>query len=351
VAAVTTTPRRRRAGLLLAAVALLAVAWLATPRWSTPPLYDGIAFPDEPYRYVAPPPGAPATPPAGSAVADARFFNGTSQPTYGGSNEQGPQVQIVVDEADVTAPSGATVVHLRTEPAAPTNQPPDARIWGNVYRLTATSDTGPAQIHTSGNSTTAVILRAPVGPTPQPVMEYTDGTSWHRLPLTRVGNDIYSSPIAGVGDYALATLPGQPQPVPGTARPSSRGIDRWVLIPGIALLVLLAAIAAIRWTRTTSRCAADMIDTEALLTYARMVAATATTMNLPADQQAALQDMADQLRQAATAPTPDPQHLRHLADDILTTLRAATPTLASRTAITLSEQAIRNLRRLGSPPR
>jgi hypothetical protein len=178
-------------------------------------------------------------------------------------------------------------------------------------------------------------------------MEYTDdGRRWRRLPVTRVGNDIYSAPIAGVGDYALATLPGQPQPVPGTPRPGGSGIDRWVLIPGIALLVLVAAIAAIRWTRTTHRKAAtDLLDTTALLTYARMIAATAATMNLPADRQATLQATADQLLQAASTPTPDPQQLRRLADDVLATLRADTPTLASRTAITLGEQAIRNLRR------
>ena len=89
--------------------------------------------------------------------------------------------------------------------------------------------------------------------------------------------------------------------------------------------------------------ATGLIDTEALLTYARMVAATATTINLPPDQQASLQTTADQLIQAASAPTPDPRQLRCLADDLLTTLRTAAPALASRTAITLDKQAIRNL--------
>jgi hypothetical protein len=292
---------------------------------------------------------APATPPPGTAAGDANILNGTSQTAYAGSNEQGPQVQLIVDQGDITAPPGVTVVHLLASPAKPTTQPPDASIWGNVYRLTATSDTGPAQIHTGGNSTTAIILRAPVGPTPQPVMEYTDGTIWRRLPVTRVGNDIYSAPIAGVGDYALATLPGQPQPIPGTTRPAGGpGIDRWILIPGIALLVLLAVIAAIRWTRTSyRRAAADMIDTEALLTFSRMIAATAPTMNLPADRQATLVDTADQLLQAAGVSTPDPRRLRRLAGDLLATLRTATPTLASRTAISLGEKAVRGLRGRG----
>jgi hypothetical protein len=330
--------------MLLSAVALLAVAWLAAPLSSTPPLYDGVAFPDEPYRYVTPPPGAPATPPPGDAVGDSRIVDGKSQLALGGSNEQGPQVQFVVDDGEITAPPGTTVVHLRAEPVAATTQPSDARIWGNVYRLTATSDRGPAQIQSGSNSTTAIILRAPVGPTPQPVMEYTDGTTWRRLPITRVGNDIYSAPLVGTGDYAVATLPGQPQPLPGTtaATGGRSGIDRWVLIPGIALVVLIAAVALIRWTRTVSRrVAADMVDGDALIAYARMVAATAATMDLPADQRTDLQAWADQLLQAVAAPTPDPLQIRRLGEDLLAALRAARPTLASQAAIAKGEQALR----------
>jgi hypothetical protein len=344
VAAVTRTPPHRRTGLLLVALALLAIAWLANPSRSGPPLYDGVAFPDEPYRYVAAPPGAPATGPPGAAAADVRIVNGKSQLTFVGSNEQGPQVQFVVDEGEITAPPGATVVHLRAAPLAPSDQPPDATIWGNVYRLTATSDTGPAQIHPAPLTTTAIILRAPVGPTPQPVMEYTDGTGWRQLQLTSIGNDIYSAVIAGVGDYALATLPGQPQPVPGTGTTAGglAGIDLWILIPGIALAVLIAAIAAIRWTRSvTRRTAADMIDTEALLTFGRMVAATTTTMDLPAGQQADLQTRADQLCQAASAPVPDPLRAHRLAEDLLTTLRAAPPSLPGQAAVAKGEQVLR----------
>jgi hypothetical protein len=188
-----------------------------------------------------------------------------------------------------------------------------------------------------------IALRAPVGPTPEPVAEYFDGAAWHRLPITRVGNDFYTAPIAGVGDYALATLPGQTQPVPGVTPAANRsGLDRWVLIPGVALVVLIAAIAAIRWTRSTyRRAAADMMDTEALVTFSRVAATTAATMNLPADQQATVTSAVERLCEAAAATTPDPGQLRDLADELLAALRAASPTLASRTAIALGEKAVR----------
>jgi hypothetical protein len=175
-------------------------------------------------------------------------------------------------------------------------------------------------------------------------MEYTDGTGWRRLQLTTIGNDIYSAVIAGVGDYALATLPGQPQPVPGAARTTGglAGIDLWILIPAIALAVLVAAIAAIRWTRSMTRTvAADMIDTEALLAFGRMVAAAAVSTALPADQQADLRSRANQLCQAASPPEPDPLQAHRLAEDLLTTLRAAPPSLSSQAAVAKGEQALR----------
>ena len=45
---------------MLVAAALLGLGWLLTPR-TAPPLYDGVGFPDEPYRFVVAPAGAPKT--------------------------------------------------------------------------------------------------------------------------------------------------------------------------------------------------------------------------------------------------------------------------------------------------
>jgi hypothetical protein len=342
--------RHQHVRLLVVALGLLAVAWLRAPRWSSPPLYDGVAFPDEPYRYVTPPPNAPKTAAPGSAFGETKVLNGHSGVLFAGSNEQGPQVQLVINEGESTGPSGATVIRVRAEPIAATAQPSDGTIWGNVYRLTAASDTGPAQIHRATNSNTQIVLRAPVGPEPQPVMEYDDGTGWRRLQTTRVGNDVYSAAIPGVGDYALVTSPGQPQPVPGAAVSGSGGIgsggiDRWILIPGVALAILLAAMAAIRWWRSKAdEGTLTGVGTDALLSFAGLVAATGPTMELSDDQHAALLTQAGRLREAASAPAPDHEQLRHLAGELLQTLAAAKPNLASQTAITVGSKAIRNLR-------
>ena len=235
---------------LLVALALLAAGWLLTPAGPTPPLYDGVAYPDEPYRYVDPPHGAPTTKPPGEGTDTVSIVAGRSQAAFAGSSEQLPQVQVTIGAGLLTAPAGARLVHVLVQPHAPTSQPPDARIWGNVYRLTATSDHGPAQFRADTSGVSSIILRAPVGPKPKPVMEYNDGSRWRRLPIAATGNDLYTAPLAGPGEYAVATLPGQPQPVPGSLNGVAAALDRWILIPGIALALLIAAIITIRWTRT-----------------------------------------------------------------------------------------------------
>jgi hypothetical protein len=338
--------RRGRRGLLLVSVVLLVAAWLITPAQSTPPLYDGVAFPDEPYRYVVPPPGAPATKPPTSATDDAQIVAGMSQLADAISAEQGPQVQFLIAQGEIAAPPGSTVVHLRADPFAPADQPTGATIWGNVYRLTAMSDRGPAEILVHARSVTQILLRAPVGPTPEPVMEYRDGTGWRRLPLTRAGNDIYSAPIAGVGDYAVATLPGNPQPVAGSKAPASPGgLDWWILVPAVALLVLIAGIVAIRRRRTHSgRTTTASAEVEALLAWGRMVASSAASIDLPVAQQAELRSRADLLCEATAAASPDLVQAHRLAEDVLALLRTGRENLASQAVVSKGEHALRRRR-------
>jgi hypothetical protein len=83
-----------RRPLLLGAAALIA-AWVLVP--SGVPLYDGIGFPDEPYRYAQPPAGAKTTARPGDAVGTSAGRNGASTEDLDVmSGEQGPQVEIFV---------------------------------------------------------------------------------------------------------------------------------------------------------------------------------------------------------------------------------------------------------------
>jgi len=67
----------------LAGAVLVTVGWLASP--NAVPVYDGIAAPDEPYRYVSPPSGASKTAPPTSVSTDT--------PVAHGANAQGLSLQ------------------------------------------------------------------------------------------------------------------------------------------------------------------------------------------------------------------------------------------------------------------
>ena len=87
-------------------LAVIARRWLAVGAASTGvawlvagglPIYDGIGSPDEPYRYVAPPPGYRHTPAPTIASDKLPLKNGTNGNTYLASGEIGPQISIYVE--------------------------------------------------------------------------------------------------------------------------------------------------------------------------------------------------------------------------------------------------------------
>lgn len=195
--------RRRRVGVLVAGACAVVLAWLVAP--TGVPLYDGIGFPDEPYRYVDPPSGYQKTKPPTIADAQSPVANGTSTLLMlAASRENGPQVAVSLPSRSLAAPQ-ATRVTLTATPEAPDTQPSGARIDGNVYRVAWTADRGPVTT-TSRISVAYVLLRATTGKQPGPKMYHraSPDSPWSSISTTRVGRDIYQSPLAGAGDYALA---------------------------------------------------------------------------------------------------------------------------------------------------
>ena len=208
--------RSRRARLLAIAVTALALAWAFAPIGRTPPLYDGLGFPDQPYRFVQAPAGYQHTPAPSAASYDIAIKSGGSSTYDVASTELGPQVEVFVNQTSLELPAGSTVARIRATPIATTTQPSDGEVWGNVYRLTDDTDRGTGRIH-AGGQLDSIRLRAPTGPPPVPAIEFNDGSGWRRLSTTKIGNDIYSAPLAGVGDYAVIAPPGQ-------ARVSTRAV-------------------------------------------------------------------------------------------------------------------------------
>ena len=194
---------RQRVRLIAAALLALGLAWTLAPA-AGPPLYDGLGFPDEPYRFAAPPAGYQKTPAASAASYTVGYRPGAAEIYDVASDELGPQVEVIVRQQDLTLPAGSGQLSLRAAPAAVVKQPADGVVWGNVYRVSTTVRGAGVALRPDGH-TDQIRLRAPTGPPPTPAIEFYNGSSWRRLPTTRIGNDLYVAYLAGAGDYALVT--------------------------------------------------------------------------------------------------------------------------------------------------
>lgn len=299
-----------RPGRVALAAAALAAAWLLTP--AAVPLYDGVGFPDEPYRYVVPPTGYRTTPPptrafgsvpaakvaagtaAGSAATPtpgAGTGSGTGADTGAGttgahsastrdigvkSAEFGPQVELYVAKGALTGPAGARGYQISAIPVAPSpgaaggQVSPDVRIDGDVYRVQINCSSrppagpGPAPAgtncpativqHDAGGSLNVawIALRATSARRPPPVFLYRPAPSapWRILPTHRGGRDFYTAALLGEGDYAL-TFSAAPRSSGASHSTSARTVTVIVLVAVLAALTAL--IGGIRFARARQR--------------------------------------------------------------------------------------------------
>ena len=220
-----------------AAALLVSVGWLVTPQ--AVPVYDGVSAPDEPYRYVAPPAGARKTAPPTAGTASSPVSEGSNTDGMSvQSAEQGPQVSLFVPPKSLA--SKGTAVVVTTTPKAATDQPPGARIDGNVYAIAITDKSGPVTLIAAQAAIATLYLRATTSTQAGPTMEYrSTGTgSWKALHTTRGGQDVYVSSFVGVGDYALAF------PTSGKAGGSS--LLPFVLLGGFVLLIVVVVVVRLR---------------------------------------------------------------------------------------------------------
>jgi hypothetical protein len=225
----------RRAGILALTAGLIAAA-LLHGRMAAPPVYDGIAVPPEPYRWVSPPPNVAAgnkAPLAGEATLP--VLNG--QVAGGGVQTADSQVIMYFGPGAFKAPAGATGVKCTITPNPnPPAPPAGVEIRGNVYRVTCTGEPGGGPVTVV--SPYHLTLRFPPGAFKE--IQYNDGSGWRPLPtLIAPGGDPYASVNApGFGEYA-ATAPT------GAAGPSIfSDLGRYLEFYGIlAFVILFGAIA------------------------------------------------------------------------------------------------------------
>ncbi len=223
------TARRR----WLAGALLVGAGWLVTPQ--PVPVYDGIGTPDEPYRFVAAPPGAtqtavPTTAFAQTPVKKGRGTNGLSVTT----TEVGPQFSLFLPPMAM-ATTGESIA-VKAEPTAPTTQPQGAKIDGNVYALTLTS-TAPITL-TEKAALATLYLRATSAKQPPPAIIFRSEQAqpWKALKTSRGGQDFYVTAFPGPGEFAVAF-----------ADVAAKDDDTFPVLPVVlgGVLVLLVAVVLV----------------------------------------------------------------------------------------------------------
>jgi hypothetical protein len=198
---------RRRAWITLA-LSVLAVGAVTAIRPANPvPLYDGIGFPDEPYRWLEAPAGTAKTPPVTPATATVQVTSqGSTDSVRAFSAEQGPQIAFALRDGALAPPAGATSVHLLAQATPnPSAAPQDGALVSNVYRLTATAaPAGTVALHPG--SKIIVNLRSDKASNDTVLLETFSGGKWNQQATTRVGTDIYAGTLPAFGDFALVRV-------------------------------------------------------------------------------------------------------------------------------------------------
>lgn len=227
-------------------VVLLGVVWLTVP--GNVPLYDGVGFPDEPYRFV--PARDAATPAATTATVTLRMVDGINPGgLVANSAERGPQISVFAPPQAFQGPTSATEMVLVGQPIPLVPPAPSGERVSNVYALTFTADGLPAALRPQA-AAPAITLRASSVPTPSPVMYHrANATSeWKLLATRQVGQDNFSAMGPGAGEYVLAQGPRPP------AQKSS-GQTTLLLVIAAAVVVVMGALLLVR--RAGSRAGAD----------------------------------------------------------------------------------------------
>jgi hypothetical protein len=168
-----------------------------------PPVYDGIATPPEPYRWVSPPADVASSnqrPLSASAT-----FNLVNGQFPGGLFLTGDNQVVVTFGAGAVQPvAGSTSVVCGIEPILrPPPPPAGADIRGNVYQLACLGLPGSTGVSVPDHF--AVRLRYPPGPFDQ--IQVYDGQRWQALATTNDpgGNPWARASLRGFGDIAATT--------------------------------------------------------------------------------------------------------------------------------------------------
>jgi hypothetical protein len=246
----------RPARLVTAALLVLGIGWSIAPHTALP-LYDGIGFPDEPYRFVQRPAGAPETKAPTVATGSATVSGGGVGTLVAASAESAPQINLYVPKGKLTVPPGTSDVSITGTPSQPPTTSRGQYLWSNVYDVTA-SPAGTGFKSTEEQAT--ITLRAASAQRPQPSISYLENGRWHLLPTYAQGQDIYIAELNRFGRFAvIGKNPLLVSQLPTTSKGGTGG-SAIGLIVGIGagvVVVVLFVLGRLRRARSRAGDAGD----------------------------------------------------------------------------------------------
>jgi hypothetical protein len=242
---------------VLAGLVVLALGWLVAPRWA-PPVYDGVGFPDEPYRFVVPPAGAPTTKAPTTATRVVPVTKGTAAAATLSSAEQAPQIAILIPTDRLQAPAGTKQFVLRATPVRPIAAPSGGYFWSDVYDVAA-SDSNVTMRDASPPAT--ITMRAATAQRPDPTIERYFGGTWTKVDTAKVGNDIYQATLPGLGKYAvIGSSALDVSQLNGNAASKNGGTSATGVIIAVAAIVVVIVLVVIGIRRRRSTAVDDESD-------------------------------------------------------------------------------------------
>lgn len=226
--------------LLVTGLLLVPAALLSAP--TSPPLYDGLGFPDEPYRAV----GGQGPAPTGASAEAAVYRDGSSPPFTLQTGESGPQATLAVPQGALSLPPGAARVRVRLDPVAvPTPLPRTGRVLSNAYDVVLQDDRGRPVRLTAHPRPALLRLRIPAETTRTVVLQRREGARWRSLPTRRTGVDVYSADLDAAGAVVAVLLEAR------VGRPAApgRGPRGVLLVCGGAGAALVGTVLVLRRAR------------------------------------------------------------------------------------------------------
>ena len=238
----TALRRRKRAGIVAVAGALLLLMWLVSPP-SSPPLWDGLQLPQETYRYLHPPAGTPKGKAPTTTRASIPLSHGRSQAVTISTSERPPQANLYLDDNAIDIPSGVTHVTAIIQPVDPPAPVSGGTIDGNVYLFRVTGNGGKVLGVRTGARVT-IALRSTRQAGTRKIEQYVGG---HWVPHGTVQSltpHIYFASAPSLGPFAIV-LVGKV-----TAGSWSRSILPFILIGVLVVGIVAALLLLVRLNRS-----------------------------------------------------------------------------------------------------